>query len=265
VDVALTIDGVQVTAHAGASLLDAARRAGRDVPALCHNEARPALAACRLCLVEVRRPGRDWVQLTTSCDYPASAGLDVATDSPLIRTHRAMNLQLLLRRAPTAPVLLQLAEQLGVTEPLFAPLTDAPLPDCILCELCVRACSALGYNALTADGRGEHKKVGPPFAQTSAALCVGCGSCRELCPTACIPMEDTATTRTIWGRTFELLACERCGRSITTQEHAERMAAGTDLPVEIGGLCDVCRGRAAAGSLGSPGSALQPSRPADRA
>ena len=76
-DVELTIDDAQVTAAAGASVLDAARRAGVDIPSLCHHEAVPAIASCRLCLMEVRRPGRDWVQLTTSCDYPVSAGLVV--------------------------------------------------------------------------------------------------------------------------------------------------------------------------------------------
>jgi bidirectional [NiFe] hydrogenase diaphorase subunit len=253
VDVELTIDDVQVTAEAGASVLDAARRAGRDIPALCHHEAVPAIASCRLCLMEVRRPGRDWVQLTTSCDYPLSAGLVVVTDSPRIRKHRGMNLQLLLRRAPEAPVLRQLASQLDVTEPLFAPVTDAPLPDCILCELCARVCSTLGYDALAALGRGHDKRVGPPFGQTAATDCVGCGSCIEVCPTECILMEDTATTRTIWGRTFELLTCERCGRPITTQAHAAAMAAGTDLPVKSNDLCDVCKARLTSERLASPG------------
>jgi bidirectional [NiFe] hydrogenase diaphorase subunit len=253
VDVELTIDDALVTAEAGASVLDAARRAGRDIPALCHHQAVPAIASCRLCLMEVRRPGRDWVQLTTSCDYPVSAGLTVVTDSPRIHKHRAMNLQLLLRRAPDAPVLRQLAAQLDVTGPRFAPVTDAPLPDCILCELCVGVCSALGYNALAAIGRGDRKHVGPPFGQTEAMDCVGCGSCVEACPTACIRMEDTATTRTIWGRTFELIACERCGRTVTTKAHAATMPAEVDLPMKSGDLCDVCKRRTTSERLASPG------------
>ncbi|MCX6363071.1 MAG: 2Fe-2S iron-sulfur cluster-binding protein [Actinobacteria bacterium] len=252
-NVELIVDDVQVTAEAGESVLDVARHAGRDIPALCHHEAVPTIASCRLCLMEVRRPGRDWVQLTTSCDYPVSAGLVVVTDSARIRKHRAMNLELLLRRAPDAPVLRQLAAQLDVTEPRFAPVTDAPLPDCILCELCVRVCSALGYNALAAIGRGAHKSVGPPFGQMEAPDCVGCGSCYEACPTACIPMEDTATTRAIWGRTFELLACERCGRPITTEAHAATMAAKADLPVKSDHLCDVCKRRIVSERLASPG------------
>ena len=252
-DVDLIIDEASVTASDGSSVLDAARHAGLDVPALCHHEAVPAIASCRLCLVEVRRPGRDWVQLTTSCDYPVSAGLVVVTDSPLIRKHRAMNLQLLLRRAPDAPVLRRLASQYGVTDPPFAPVTDAPLPGCILCELCIRVCSALGYDALAAIGRGEHKHVGPPFGQSAAADCVGCGSCVEACPTACIPMTDTATARTIWGRTFDLQACERCGRPITTRAHAEAMAASTELPVKNAGFCDVCKARVTSEHIATPG------------
>jgi NADH dehydrogenase/NADH:ubiquinone oxidoreductase subunit G len=253
VDVELIIDGVPVSAPEGASVLDAALRAGRDVPALCHHEAVPAIGACRLCLVEVRRPGRDWVQLTTSCDYPASAGLDVVTDSPRIRRHRGMNLRLLLRRAPDAPVLRKLATQLGVTEPLLAPIAEAPLPDCILCELCVRMCSALGYNALSANGRGDHKTVGPPFGHTAAMDCVGCGSCQEACPTGCIPMVDTATTRTIWGRTFELLECRRCGRPITTKAHGATVDAGIRLREKSDDLCEVCKRRVASERLASPG------------
>jgi bidirectional [NiFe] hydrogenase diaphorase subunit len=253
VDVELTIDDRQVVAPDGASVLDAARRAGVEMPALCHHEAVTAIASCRLCLMEVRRPGRDWVQLTTSCDYPVSAGLVVVTDSPRIRKHRAMNLELLLRRAPDAPVLQRLASRLGVTEPRFAPVTGAALPGCILCELCVRVCAALDYNALAAIGRGHDKSVGPPFGQTAATECVGCASCVEACPTECIPMEDTATTRTIWGRTFELLTCARCGRPITTKDHAAAMAAGTDLPVKSDDLCDVCKARLTCERLASPG------------
>lgn len=251
-DVELIIDDAQVTAPEGASVLDVARRAGVDIPALCHHEAVPAIASCRLCLVEIVRPGRDRVQLTTSCDYPVSAGLVVVTESPRIRKHRAMNLELLLRRAPDAPVLKQLAGQLGVTAPRFAPVTDAPLPDCILCELCVRVCSALGYNALAAIGRGAGKWIGPAFGQTAAMDCVGCGSCTEACPTDCIAMKDTATTRTIWGRTFDLLACERCGKPIATQAHAAAMAAEVELTEHAGEFCDACKKRVVSERLASP-------------
>jgi bidirectional [NiFe] hydrogenase diaphorase subunit len=240
-DVRLRIDGMEATAPAGTSLLDLARRAGCGIPALCHHEAVPAIAACRLCLVEVRRPGRSEAALTTSCDYPVSADLEVVTDSPLIRKHRAMNLQLLLPYAPVAPVLQELAVQLGVTHPLFPPVAGAPLPGCILCELCVRVCGALGYHALAALGRGDHKRVGPPFGQAAADACVGCGACHSVCPTNCIPMEDGPTTRTIWGRTFDLFACRRCHTPFMTEAHRAATAARGDLPEGYYDLCEACK------------------------
>jgi NADH dehydrogenase/NADH:ubiquinone oxidoreductase subunit G len=241
VDVALRIDDTEVRAAAGAGLLDVARHAGCDIPALCHHEAVAPIAGCRLCLVEVRRPGRDEAALTTSCDYPVSAGLEVVTDSALIRRHRAMNLQLLLPHAPDAPALQQLAIQLGVTGALFPPIADAPLPGCILCELCVRVCAALGYNALSTMGRGDHKRVGAPFGQTAAMACVGCGSCQAVCPTQCIPMVDTPTTRTMWGRTFDLASCQRCQAPLTTDAHRAATAERGHLSAEYSGLCETCK------------------------
>jgi NADH dehydrogenase/NADH:ubiquinone oxidoreductase subunit G len=243
VDVELTIDGEPVVAPEGSSLLTAARAAGRDVPGLCHHEAVPDIAACRLCLVEVRRPGRDWTQLTTSCDYPVSAGLTVVSDSARLRELRAMNVRLLLRRAPQAPVLLELAERLGMDGFAFPPVADAPLPDCILCELCVRVCSAAGYDALTVASRGSEKYVGPAFGHAAADDCVGCGSCVEACPTDCIEMADTTTTRAIWGRTFDLVTCAHCGRTITTREHLSRIDPGISLKERGDDLCDVCKRR----------------------
>lgn len=248
-DVRLTIDGQQVTAPGEASVLDAARLAGREVPGLCHHEAVPANASCRLCLVQIRRPGGDRTQLTTSCDYPVSEDLEVVTDSPEIRRHRSMNVRLLLRRAPGAPVLRRLAEQLGAGDPPFAPVTGAPLPDCILCELCVRLCTMLGYNALAVIGRGDHKRVGPPFGQTAALACVGCGSCVAACPTACIAVEETATTRTVWGRTLELVPCGGCGAPLMTTAQLAVTAARGGLPRDQYTLCDACRRTALSAQL----------------
>ena len=166
-----------------------------------------------------------------------------------------MNLELLLRRAPNAPVLRRLAEQLGVTAPRFAPVTDAPLADCILCELCVRVCSTLGYNALAAIGRGAGKHVGPAFGQTAAPDCVGCGSCVEACPTDCIAMEDTATTRTIWGahlRARHLRALRQADHDRGARRGDGRRDGTARTRDE---LCDACKKRVVSERLASPGGA----------
>ena len=152
-----------------------------------------------------------------------------------------------------------------MTEPLFAPVTDAPLPGYILCELCVRTCAALGYNAISANGRGDHKSVGPPFGHAAAADCVGCGSCHEACPTGCIPMEDTDTTRSIWGRTFgssrASAAAVRSRPGTTTSGSIPRSASARRTSPSP----DPCKRRVTSERLATPGKVAHGRRRALRA
>ena len=92
----LKINGLQVDADPGDNLLDTARRAGFDIPSLCHHESVAPYGACRLCLVEVTQGGRK--KITTSCNYEVLEGIEVQTDSPPTRRHRAMVLELILGR-----------------------------------------------------------------------------------------------------------------------------------------------------------------------
>ena len=52
-------------------------------------------------------------------------------------------------------------------------------------------------------------------------------------------MKEDGNTRTIWGKTFELILCERCGSVIGTKEQAEEAARRSGN--EFDGLCDMCR------------------------
>ena len=183
-DVELIIDDVQVTAPAGASVLDAARRAGVDIPALCHHEAVPAIASCRLCLMEVRRPGRDWVQLTTSCDYPVSAGLVVVTDSPRIRKHRGHEPAAAAAACPGragAPAARRAARRDGAAVRPRHRRSRSPTASCASSACaCARRWATTRWRRSAA---ATTSSIGPPFGQAAAMDCVGCGSCVEACPT----------------------------------------------------------------------------------
>ncbi len=87
----LTIDGKQVDAPAGATILDAARKLGIDIPTLCHVDGIEPFASCFMCVVEVE--GRR--TLTPSCICPAEEGMVVRTDTEEIREARKMALELL--------------------------------------------------------------------------------------------------------------------------------------------------------------------------
>ncbi|HJQ13383.1 MAG TPA: 2Fe-2S iron-sulfur cluster-binding protein, partial [Anaerolineales bacterium] len=55
----LTIDGKQIAAPEGTSLVDAAKMAGIDIPVFCHHPKLDPVGMCRMCLVEIGRPMRD--------------------------------------------------------------------------------------------------------------------------------------------------------------------------------------------------------------
>jgi NADH dehydrogenase/NADH:ubiquinone oxidoreductase subunit G len=181
------INGVDVEAAEGASVLDVARRYGFEIPSLCHHEAVTPYGACRLCLVEIAKGGRK--KLTTCCNYEVLEGISVVTDTPEIRRHRAMVLELILAEAPDAEPVRRLAAEYGVKTTRFPEKPKGEggeKRDCILCGLCVRVCAEIvEVNALTFNGRGEKRGVGAPYLEQPQA-CIACGACAWVCPTGCI-------------------------------------------------------------------------------
>ncbi|MDP6106879.1 MAG: FAD-dependent oxidoreductase [Candidatus Brocadiia bacterium] len=88
----LTIDGRPVTVDAGATILDAARLSGVDIPTLCHREGLGPFASCFICAVSV--DGRP--DLVPACAAPARDGMVVLTNSEDVREARRTALELLL-------------------------------------------------------------------------------------------------------------------------------------------------------------------------
>lgn len=230
--VKFTVMGQELEAERGASLLTALRTHGFEVPSLCHHESVSAYGACRLCLVEVKKGKRQ--KLTTSCNYPVQAGIEVFLDTDKVQRNRRMVLELLLAQAPRAPRgLAALAERYGVTETRFPKNGDE---DCILCGLCARTCEeVVSVNALTFSGRGDGKHMGVPYGEGSQ-VCILCGACVYVCPVGCIDLSETGGLRRIrrWGRELPMLVDE-FGMPTMPTAQAEYMSRRTGVPVETFG------------------------------
>jgi len=189
----LTIDGKQVSAEPGESLLDVALRNGAEIPYLCHYPKIKPYGACRLCLVEVTKGGRK--KITTSCNYEVLDGIEVRTNTDEVRAHRKMVLELLVGLAPEATRVKGLARAYGVKDSgRFRPLPPpADRDNCILCGLCSRICGeVVGAHAITFSGRGDRKGLEVPYRDRIADSCIGCGACAWICPTGAIEMESIA-------------------------------------------------------------------------
>jgi bidirectional [NiFe] hydrogenase diaphorase subunit len=179
--VKLNIDGKEVEAEEGKTILEAARAADIHIPTLCYNEKLAPYGACRLCSVEITKNGRS--RLVVSCVYQVEDGLVVKTSTPKVIKTRKMILELMLG---SAPVLKELAKEYGIEKPRF----KSEVTQCILCGQCVRYCAEVkGANALTFVGRGVNRRVAFVDEVVGKGVCMDCRQCYGVCPTGKIPRE----------------------------------------------------------------------------
>ena len=177
-DILLQIDGKEVTAAPGMTVLDAARKAGVEIPTLCYHEELVAYGGCRLCVVE--DTGRGDPRLLVSCVHPVEDGLVLRTRSERIDRMRKVLLELLMSHAPHAPALLELAAEYGADADRF----EKDPSFCVHCGLCVRYCAEVkeAYAVGFID-RGIRKEISF-VPEVAARECEACKECFPLCPTS---------------------------------------------------------------------------------
>ena len=173
----LKIDGKEVKANEGMTVLEAAQKAGIHIPTLCHHENLEPYGGCRLCMVEVEKGGR--TSLVVSCVYPVAKDLIVRTRTEKVDRIRKMILELLLAHAPDAFKLQDLAKEYGVDKNRF----EKEASFCIHCGLCVRYCAEVKRkNAVGFIDRGIRKEISF-IPEIALKECWDCKECFPLCPT----------------------------------------------------------------------------------
>ncbi len=177
-EILLEIDGKEVSATEGMTLLEAARGAGISIPTLCHHEKLEPFGGCRICIVEV--DVRGWTKLVVSCVYPVEENLVVRTRSEKVDRIRKTILELLMAHAPDAPDLVELAQEYGADKDRF----EKDPSFCIHCGLCVRYCAEVKKkNAVGFVDRGIRKEISF-IPEVASRECNDCKECFPLCPTS---------------------------------------------------------------------------------
>jgi len=176
-EILLEIDGKEVKATAGMTILEAAQSVGISIPTLCHHEKLEPFGGCRLCTVEVEVHGR--TRLVVSCVYPVEEGLVVRTRTEKVERIRKTILELLLAHAPDSFILQGLAREYGADRDRY----EKEASFCIHCGLCVRYCAEVKKKyAVGFVNRGSKKEI-CFIPEIAAKECWDCKECFPLCPT----------------------------------------------------------------------------------
>ncbi|WP_299980240.1 2Fe-2S iron-sulfur cluster-binding protein [Desulfobacula sp.] len=177
-EILLQIDGRQVKATEGMTLLEAAQSADIFIPTLCHHEKLEPYGGCRLCIVEVEVNG--WTKLVVSCVYPVEENIIVRTRSEKVDKIRKMILELLLAHAPDSLQLQAFAKEYGADRDRF----EKEASFCIHCGLCVRYCAEVKKkHAVGFVNSGARREISF-IPEIAAKECNDCKECFELCPTS---------------------------------------------------------------------------------
>ncbi|MBW1867801.1 MAG: (2Fe-2S)-binding protein [Deltaproteobacteria bacterium] len=216
----IIIDGTEFEADEAVTVLQVIRANGIKIPTICYHEALKPIGACKLCGVEVRgRAGKPRVLL--SCILKARDGLEVKTRSELVTSARKSAFRNLLAMAPQSKLIRDLAVEYGVDV--------GPAPDgCLRCRLCIRVCNEIvGAGALK-----REKRAGITFVVPREGLCIGCGTCSNICPTGAIRMTDEDGVRVISIRdevigVHALERCEACGQYFASQKFIKHVEMQT--------------------------------------
>ena len=178
----LKINGLNVSAPEGSTILEAARLAGIKIPTLCFLKDINEIGACRMCVVEVKGARN----LVAACVHPISEGMEVMTNTPKLIKSRRRTLQLLLSDHDKKCLscvrsgqceLQELCNELGVTDENYfegeahtyeldtsAAHMVRDNSKCILCRRCTAVCEKVqSVGVIGPNNRGFASFVGSPF------------------------------------------------------------------------------------------------------
>jgi formate dehydrogenase (NADP+) alpha subunit len=267
--ITLSLNGREVQALPGQTILEVARAEGVDIPTLCYDSRMEAYGACRMCLVEVegaRGP-------MAACGTKVSAGMKVQTHTEKIAKLRKFVLELLLTNHPLDCPVCEAAGDCRLQDYAYEYLVDmvpwgwrppqvgdpGPHPNvahygarCILCGRCVRICrEVMSIGCWGYLNRGYDSEVDTPYRLPLTEVgCVSCGQCVSTCPVGAVVGQRTPQGARAWQTAKTVTTCSYCADGCRLLVHSfrdrvVRVSSEEEKGLNRGNLC--VKGRFASG------------------
>ncbi len=247
-NISLTINDKKVTVAKGATILEAAKKAGVRIPTLCHHEDLCVAGNCRVCVVEQKGARA----LQASCAVPAAEGMEIYTNTKKVREARKTIIELLLSEHAGECTscyrsgnceLQSIAQEYLADGNAFIDVADRSPVDisspsivkddskCIKCLRCVRTCTELqGVSALWSANKGNHTKVSTFMDKPMHyVVCTNCGQCINRCPTGALTERNYI--QDVWNAIDDPEA-----HVVVQTAPAVRVGLGEALGMETGGV-----------------------------
>jgi formate dehydrogenase alpha subunit len=222
----VTIDGRQISARDGATILGAARENGIYIPTLCYLGKLSWLKSCRMCIVDIEGIEKPMPACATS----VTEGMVVHTGTERVEQMRRDALKFLLIQHPLdCPVcdaggeceLQNLTYQFGIDRqdysserverpdlPYGTPLIKQWMDRCVMCLRCIQSCIEIpGCHVLDLVDRGFESHV----EAVNADACVSCGECLHVCPVGALTENLNRIKGRIWQMGRVQTTCTFCG------------------------------------------------------
>jgi NADH-quinone oxidoreductase subunit G len=261
--VELTIDGVAVAVPKGTLIVEAAKRAGVEIPVFCYHPKLTPVGACRICLVQIEPTPR----LQTACTTPVAPGMIIHTQNDLARAGRESVLEFMLANHPLDCPICDKGGECPLQNITFAwglgtsrfreekrhlakryPLSERIVLDrerCIMCLRCTRFQEEIaGDTSLVVLERADHSEIG--VAEGREFDSIFSGNTIEICPVGALTSRQYRFQARPWDLDLTASVCGGCamGCNVTLSVRDGqllRISSRDNPAVDNGWLCDYGR------------------------
>ena len=235
-----TIDGREVAAQKGETILNVARREGIYIPTMCYLEKTTPAASCRLCVVEAEGV----TGMVLGCQTRPTEGLSVITDSVSLHAERTNIMRLYDVNHPlecgvcdksgacdlqNKTLEFEVASQHFTAKEQPRQIAHWGMINydpslCIMCEKCVHVCNeVIGDDAIELRFGGYSSEIVPKNSEQLD--CTYCGECIAVCPVGALISADFQYTANAWELQSVPSTCAHCSAGCALEYEVKRSGA----------------------------------------